>query len=344
MTSQVIVELMNNKEKTAIYILSKTKGIGPSAFKEIIKKYQSADNFLNSKTDPLYKRFKNEILKATFLCNKTSPDNYLVFGDNNYPKLLTYTNDPPLVIFYKGNVNLLNELSVSVVGTRRVTQYGTLITKEFSESFAFNKLVVVSGMAYGVDSIAHKATLNAKGKTIAVLNAGVKEPVPKGNEELFNEIIEKGLIVSEFEFLSEYDSYSFPRRNRIIAGLTSFCLVTEAPLKSGALITAELAFNYDRNVYAIPHSCKSFYGEGANYLIANGVAQLVQKPNDIYNYESLMFKTDLKKNPININEALIAKILANNHLTFEQMKESVNITEVKLRNILLDLEGLYSLI
>ena len=200
---------------------------------------------------------------------------FICIDDNEYPEILRKIKNPPNKLFYKGNINLLNEQGISIVGTRHVTEYGKKMTRKFSKEIASRDIVVISGMALGVDSVAHKETLNIGGKTIAVLGSGFNHIYPKENEILFNQIIDgKGLVITEFEDDVKPESINFPKRNRIIVGLSEGVLVIEAGYRSGTSITANLAWKEGRNVYAIPGCLDNKYGVGVNKIIKKG-AKLV---------------------------------------------------------------------
>lgn len=176
---------------------------------------------------------------------------------------------------------MLQEISFAVIGTRHVTDYGKKMTRKFTKEIALRDICVVSGMALGVDTIAHTETLRVGGKTVAVLGAGLNNIYPKENEELFKNIITgNGLIISEYEDDIKPESFNFPKRNRIVAGITEATLVIEAGYRSGTSITADFAWKFGKKVYAIPGRLDNKYGVGVNRLIRKG-AILVTNVNDI---------------------------------------------------------------
>ncbi|MEM6451358.1 MAG: DNA-processing protein DprA [Cyanobacteria bacterium P01_D01_bin.105] len=197
-------------------------------------------------------------------------------ADADYPALLFAINDPPPVLYYRGalRLNEVNALSVGIVGTRRPSSYGRRWTQRLSGRLAQQGVVVVSGLAAGIDAVAHASCLQHGGLTVAVLGTGVDVAYPLQNRRLQMEIAEKGLVISEYPDGTGPDKTHFPRRNRIIAGLSRALMVTEAPTKSGSLITSRLANEYCREVYALPCDLDNAQGAGNLNLIVQG-AQLI---------------------------------------------------------------------
>ena len=207
----------------------------------------------------------------------------IALGDPKYPKLLSEIADPPLVLFVRGQLPPNEQPAVAMVGTRKCTPYGKQATEQLATELAQAKVAVASGLALGIDGAAHAAALSVAGTTVAVLGSGVnqKNIYPASHQKLAEEIIaHKGAIISEYPPGFEPTQYSFPARNRIIAGLTLGTLVTEAPTDSGALITAKCALDYNRDVFAVPHPILSASGAGGNNLIKMG-ARLVTTAADI---------------------------------------------------------------
>lgn len=206
---------------------------------------------------------------------------YITIEDCRYPKQLRELIDAPKKLYYRGNIDLLMESGIAIIGTRNMTSYGEKFTRKFTNEIALRDITVISGMALGVDTAAHKETLKVGGKTIAVLGSGLGQIYPKENVELYNSIIENdGLVISEYEDSKRPESKNFPRRNRIVAGLAECVLITEAGYRSGTSITAKMAWENNKNVYAIPGRLDSKYGVGVNKLIKAG-AKIVTDINDI---------------------------------------------------------------
>ncbi len=213
---------------------------------------------------------KLEKLKVT-ACTWDSPD---------YPRLLKEIADPPPILYVRGSLTPADEWAVAVVGTREASPYGKECTHLLVNGLASNGVTVVSGLAYGIDAEAHQTALNAGGRTLAVMGCGVDIIYPADNRKLGQAIIENGALISEYPLGTNPESGNFPRRNRIISGLSLGVLFVEGTIQSGARITTDYALEQGREVFAVPGSILRRSGSGANYLIQNG-AKLVTQVNDI---------------------------------------------------------------
>ena len=202
-------------------------------------------------------------------------------ADRVYPQTLREITDPPEKLYCLGDVRLLNRPALAVVGSRKCSEYGRQTAMKIGKEASKNNLVVVSGMASGIDSFSHMGALQAGGKTVAVLGCGVDICYPKENRKLYEQIMQEGLIVSELPPGSEPMPYTFPRRNRIISGLAMATVVVEAGINSGALITAERAAAQGREVFAVPGNITSQYSLGSNKLLVDG-ARPIAVIDDIF--------------------------------------------------------------
>ena len=202
------------------------------------------------------------------------------FGDARYPAPLREIYDPPVLLFARGHTELLDSIMIGVVGTRRPTPYGLAVAERLSADLAHAGVTIASGMARGIDTAAHKGTLAAGGNTVAVLGCGVDIVYPSENRKLANEIIAKGLMLSEFPMGATAFPQNFPIRNRIISGMSAGVLVVEGAQYSGSAITAKLAMDQGREVFAVPGNISSKLSWGPNLLIKQG-AKLVQDWNDV---------------------------------------------------------------
>lgn len=205
---------------------------------------------------------------------------FLARGDPRYPPLLERIYDPPLLLYARGNPAVLELPCVGIVGTRRPTYYGLQIAEGIAEDLSRRKIAVVSGMARGIDAAAHRGSLRAKGSTIAVFGCGVDVIYPREHQRLAAEILADGLLLSEFPPGTSPAPQNFPVRNRIISGLAIGTMIVEASEYSGSLITARLAMEQNREVYALPGNITAPQSFGPNYLIKQG-AKLVQSWRDI---------------------------------------------------------------
>jgi len=203
------------------------------------------------------------------------------YTDKQYPVRLKQIQKPPKQIYIQGNVALLQKDGIAVVGSRVNTPWGEQITKEFVKVFVQNGLVVISGMAKGIDSIAHKTCIEQGGKTIAVLGCGFEQIQTKQEVSLYTDIVENGgAILSEYEPTEPALSYHFPARNRIISGISIAVFVVEAAYRSGTSITARLAMQQGKKVYCLPQEREARKGVGTNHLLQIG-AKLITKPEEI---------------------------------------------------------------
>ena len=245
------------------------------------------DVFLNfnewKKLDEIVKDCSSRNIKILLPCDK------------EYPRLLLETPDFPVVLFCVGDVNIINSSCFSIVGTRAMSHYGSSVIKRLVPDLCRAGFCIVSGMARGVDGCAHFETLNNAGRTIAVLGTGVDTPFPYQNRTLYQKILNSGgLIISEFMPGEPGFKQNFPRRNRIIAGLSHGTLVIEAGLDSGSLITSSIAATYSRDVFAVPGSILSKNADGTNALIKKG-AIVVCSSDDILEHYELLIKDNMSK-------------------------------------------------
>ncbi|MEK7104219.1 MAG: DNA-processing protein DprA [Patescibacteria group bacterium] len=257
-----------------------------------------------------------------------------------FPKAFKNLPGMPEVLYFRGNYKILNEKCFAIVGTRKPTDYGKSITLSFTNQLAKSNLVIVSGLALGIDSLAHQSTIKENGLTIAVLGSGLDEACfyPKENLRLAKEILEKnGCLISEYKEGTKGALYTFPQRNRIIAGLSVGILVVEAKIKSGALITANYAKQYKKPVFAIPNSIYSATSKGCNFLIKNG-ARLVESSNEILEILGIN-QTAETQNPFSSpQEKIIAEVLQNGPLHIDVIIEITKLPSQAVSGIICIME------
>lgn len=267
----------------------------------------------------------------------------LIFPDKSYPKLLKEIADPPGVLYFRGNLDQ-EELVLAIVGSRKYSNYGKKVASEMAYKLASNGLTIVSGLALGIDSFAHEATLLAKGNTIAVLACGLDSIYPVSNIRLGDKMLANGgAIISEFPLGTPALNYNFPIRNRIIAGLSLGTLVIEAAQSSGSLLTATAALDYNREVFAIPGEIYSENSEGTNKLIKLG-AKLVTSYKDILdelNFEEKKgFERVKKILPDSPEEDILLRLLGKPTFIDELVKKSsLNTAQVNAVLIQMELKG-----
>ena len=201
----------------------------------------------------------------------------LFFLDSDYPRRLLQCDDAPMMLYYKGAANLNANRMVAIVGTRNITEYGKENCNQLVEDLKDDNVVIVSGLAYGVDTCAHKASLKNDIPTIGVMGCGMQQVYPATNKKLANDMIEQGGgVLTECLSGTQPDRENFPRRNRIIAGMADAVIVIESALKGGSLITADIANSYNRDVFAYPGRVMDLYSQGCNYLIRTNRAHLME--------------------------------------------------------------------
>lgn len=275
-------------------ILSRAPQIGPVTAKKLLQYFENPLDIIYSSKASLSKLgFLRSVSLEYFLKHKffdIDADLKLLAKDNvellhlnhaDYPPLLKEIYDPPIVLFTRGNISLLSLPQIGIVGSRSSDTHGDMLANIFAKELSKAGFTIVSGMALGIDAAAHKGALVGKSSTIAVLGTGLDRIYPAKNRDLAYEIAEHGLLVSEFGANTSPRTENFPRRNRIISGLSSGVLVVQAALKSGSLITARTAMEQGREVFAIPGSINNPLAKGCHHLIKQG-AKLVETAEDIY--------------------------------------------------------------
>ncbi|MFH1676586.1 MAG: DNA-processing protein DprA, partial [bacterium] len=253
------------------------------SFREIFEAPYEMFRDIENWADTYKKNFiekKSKLTVGTELGKITEDIRIVTYFDCDYPEPLRDMFDPPPVLYVRGNISFNFKESISIVGSRDATEYGLMITDQFSHQLSGWGFTIISGGARGIDSTAHRSALNCGGKTIAVFGCGQDVIFPAENAKLFAQIAEKGMIISEFPMGTIPEKFNFPARNRIIAALGRGTLIVEAGEKSGALITAELAAQIGRDVFAIPGRLTDSLSKGTNMLIADG-AHPVSCPSEI---------------------------------------------------------------
>ncbi len=259
-----------------------------------------------------------------------------------YPSRLKHIYDPPYLLFVRGKIADTCESAVAVVGSRAASHYGKKMAEQVAYGLASSGVTVVSGMARGIDSIAHKAALEASGKTIAVLGCGLDIVYPPENTILYRDIPEHGAVITELPCGTRPDGPNFPRRNRIISGLSLGVVIVEAGRKSGALLTAHHALDQNREVFAVPGNTTSVTSSGTNSLIKQG-ARLVTSADDILSELELILPGEKKpleplKVTMNAKQIRIFEAMEDEPLHVDRLARATSIAVPELLAILLDME------
>ena len=325
---------MNITEKYARINLACNYYLSGRNFLLLLEKYKSAEAIIKN-----YPKFS----QSNFITKKEKEnpfekiklDEVVVFGEDFYPQSLIHIPDPPIALFTKGNLVEINfDKTIAVVGTRKISKYGIEVTTKLVDFLVSRGYTVVSGLAYGIDTLAHELTLACGGQTIAVLGTDINYPYPQVNTNLYKKIIENhGLVLSEFYFKEDYGKWVFPRRNRIIAGLCKKIIIIEAPVKSGALITANYGFEFNREVFAVPGSINCENSAGTNLLIKNNKAQILTSFEDLIEGEQLFFGSEMGQQTL-LSETLdsplnIVSRQTGNNLVEKNLLKRANIMEVE---------------
>ncbi len=270
--------------------------------------------------------------------------------DSTYPERLRQLYDAPVLLWCLGNISLLDTKGIAVVGTRRPTAYGRAMAESFTRDLVHQGITVISGLAYGVDTIAHAACLKAGGKTIAVLGSGIDRIYPASNKKLARDMVDKGgLVISEFPPGTRPDAPNFPARNRIVSGLSLGVLVIETGEKGGSMITARMALDQNREVFVLPHSLENPAGSGGNILIQKGGGKLVRNIEDVMIEFPLLYtgEQDSGQKPKQLvwrdmglsgRKEAICKLLEEGERHIDQISEYLEEPSNALMNDLLELE------
>ena len=275
-------------------ILNMIPGVGSSTFRRLIKFFGSPSAVLNTSLKELAMvRGLTPSVCQSIIAHKESIEideelrliekhscNIITIEDQTYPSALKAIHDPPPLLYVKGELTEADSNSIAIVGTRNASPYGKMASEKLSNQLASRGITVVSGLAHGIDSYAHNGALSASGRTIAVMGNGLDIIYPSENAKLFDAIVNSGAVISELSMGTQPRRGMFPQRNRLISGISLGTLVVEASRQSGALITADLALEQGREVFAIPGPIYSEESKGTNWLIKQG-AKLVDSVEDI---------------------------------------------------------------
>lgn len=307
------------------------------------------DNIKDYKLD-LSKIFEQDEIEELVSSNQLNYiesviDNYSQLGiqvvtirSEEYPELLREIDSAPIMLYCKGNVSLLRSECLAVVGTRRATKYGREICDKFVKDIASENITIVSGLAEGIDTCSHKACLEVKGKTIAVLGGGLLNIYPTSNLSLAQKIIDNdGLIISEYKPNEPSLTYHFPIRNRIIAGLSKAVWVVEATEKSGSMHTKNYAIDYNREVFALPARISDIYSVGCNKCIRNGQARMVLESREIIEFfgKNHAFASNEKVIQLTCEEQLIYDNLMGHEKHFDELIKLVGMDAKTLQTWLM---------
>jgi DNA processing protein len=341
-------------------LLAYTYGIGPVKYRKLIEKFSDYESFMANGTPELLQECGLSEKQINYLRNyhdwqridkiieqaNNSDVKIISLGSADYPDHLSNIYSPPIVLYVKGQHDLLGKPAVAIVGSRTPTDYGRMMAGKIASGLAAHGLVIVSGMALGIDAEAHRAALTAGGTTGAVFGNGIDIIYPPDHRDLADKISQQGFLISEFPFGTDPDRHNFPRRNRIISGLSLAVVVVEAASRSGALVTADLAIEQGKDVFAVPGQADSPRSDGTISLIKQG-AYVATSADDIL--QTLGWEVGANKatdqpvpEPVKLelepDESKVCDLIAAGPLHFDELVRNLNLPSSKLSAILLKLE------
>jgi len=347
------------EEITYWVALSLVPGVGSVLFKRLLDQFKTPDAVFRAtlrdllRVEGVGKKVAEEIQKGPaekktereLRLVKEAGGTLLTIADEHYPLRLREIYDPPPLLYLRGELREEDNLALSIVGSRKTSPYGRWITEKISQEIVRHGITIVSGMARGIDSVAHGGAISGGGRTLAVLGCGIDVIYPPENRTLFGQIIDHGAVLSEFPMGSRPEGIHFPRRNRIISGLSIGVVVVQASAKSGSLITAEYALEQGREVFAIPGNVGADGSRGTNRLIKEG-AKLVESSEDILE-EILPRWKRMRESSINVQcpgeglfeeEKVIYQLLSESPLHIDVIIRESRLDPGKVSSLLLDLE------
>ncbi|HKL93986.1 MAG TPA: DNA-processing protein DprA [Clostridia bacterium] len=299
--------------------------------------------FLRVADSSVYIEFLDNVQKIDDIAFRLEKENVEVVTlfDENYPLQLRDVIEPPIVLYCKGNVSLLNKKSIAVVGTRRPTRYGQKIAEDFSREFVRAGLIIVSGFARGIDSVSHRVCVEENCPTIAVFGCGLNVCYPAENRELLSAILEhNGLIISEYALDVRPQAYHFPDRNRIISGLAEGVFLAEASEKSGSLITVNCAIEQGREIFVVPANINSPASAGSNQVLRTMQGAIVLSPEDVLSGLGIYNKKQTKEDTVQLSilEQQLVDALYEGDLHFEELLNISKCSASELSAMLMNLE------
>jgi DNA processing protein len=272
--------------------LSLTRGLGGESARRLLKEFGSPDAVFAASISSLRSVVKADVaaeiskgiaddaIAPALAWLEDSNNHVITLADSDYPQALLNIPDPPLLLYVKGRLDLLNRSALAIVGSRSATPQGISNAEAFAKSLSDAGLCIISGLAHGIDAAAHRGALRGQGSSVAIVGTGLDKVYPAANRDLAHALAQQGALVSEFPPGTPPLAANFPRRNRLISGMSAGCLVVEASLQSGSLITARLALEQGRDVFAIPGSIHAPQSKGCHALLKQG-AKLVEAAQDI---------------------------------------------------------------
>ena len=350
---------MKEKELLAVLRLQKSKAIGDILAKKLIANVGCAEDVFNEKPaflqkingigantlKHLFDKKNIHLAEEELKYIQNQKIEYTYFLENDYPKHLQNCIDSPILMFKDGNLDFSNRKIISIVGTRNISSYGRTFCNQLIDELATYNPIIVSGFAYGVDICAHKAAIQNKLQTIAVLAHGFEQIYPKIHKKYIHQVNEKGGFLTEFWSNENPLRENFLKRNRVVAGISEATIIIESASKGGSLVTADIANSYSRDVFAVPGRVTDVYSKGCNSLIKNNKAHLLSSASDLVK----MLNWDLQEKSTPIQKELFVDLDENEQKIYDILKEQgallidvialeTNIPNYQLSSILLQME------
>jgi DNA processing protein len=348
-------------------LIMSVEGIGPAKIRNLLAKFKTTENILSADLHSLSEAegISTNLAKRLIRVHSTRQDveasleqelevlketgaRIITVWDAEFPALLKKIYDPPLVLYILAELLDQENYMISIVGTRMPTTYGKVQAERIARELAEQNVTILSGMARGIDSIAHHAALKNNGRTVAVIGSGLDVIYPPENKKLFNEIKEHGAVISEYPPGTKPDAVNFPKRNRIIAGLSLGCIVIETAIGGGAMQTAAFALDQNREVFAVPGNLGVRQADGTNFMIQKGEAKLIRSAEDVLVELELKLKPVLGKNipkpqvDLNMFEEKILSTLNDEPLQIDKIatRTSLSTSDCLVHLLSLEFKGL----
>lgn len=348
---------------TDLFLLLSVEGIGPGKIRNLLAKFKSTKNILSSDYQSLLnvdgistnlaKRIRKAAQEREISEKFTEKElkkldkiggKLISVWDEEYPSLLKKIYDPPLLFYILGELTESDKYSIAIVGTRQPTNYGKIQAERIAMDLAKQGITIISGMARGIDSIAHNSAIKSGGRTIAVIGSGLDVIYPPENKKLFEKIAEAGAVISEFPLGTKPDAQNFPKRNRLISGLSLGVIIIETGITGGAMQTAAFSLDQNREVFALPGNVGVRQSEGTNLLIQKSEAELIISAEDVIHELELKLKPVLGKNiprqqiDLSLFEEKIMNVLNSEPLQIDRIASLTNLSTSDCLVNLLSLE------
>jgi len=340
--------------------LSLTRGLGAESARRLLKEFGSPDAVFTASINSLKSVVKSDVaaeisagiaedaIASTLAWLEDANNHIFTLADDDYPQALLNIPDPPLLLYVKGRPDLLNRAALAMVGSRNATPQGIGNSEAFAKTLSDAGLCIISGMAHGIDAAAHRGALRGQGSSIAIIGTGLDKVYPAANRELAHALAQQGALISEFPLGTPPLAANFPRRNRLISGMSAGCLVVEAGLQSGSLITARLALEQGRDVFAIPGSIHAPQSKGCHVLLKQG-AKLVETAQDILEELGGLFPAPARNPSTKYADMQNPDFALLDHIGFDPVdvdtlraRCGLTVAELSAMLLTLELEGLIS--